>query len=93
MDEHEALVLVLFYAPWCGRCKTIAPKIDNLDEHYDDDELKVMKIDIDKHKLKWQEHGITGVPTIKFYKDGKNVETLLRGGQVYQIIDTIDRYL
>ena len=96
LDEHEALVLVLFYtrSSWCGPCKVLAPTIDQLSEQYGD-KLKVVNIDIDteSHWFSDHHHGVTKIPTMKFYKDGENVATLEGAASKQQIIETINKSL
>ena len=64
------LVLVDFFATWCGPCKMLSPIIDELSE---DRSLEVVKIDIDKNEDLVKEFGIMSVPTIVLLKDNKEV--------------------
>ena len=91
--EQEALVLVFFYADWCGPCRMIAPIIDELDEQYDDDELKVIKINVDGNSQIPQLQQVLGIPTMKFYKDGEQVSMLVGASSKKHITETIDEYL
>ncbi|MDG2455817.1 MAG: thioredoxin domain-containing protein [Bacteroidia bacterium] len=66
------VVLVDFYATWCGPCKAMAPHVETMKKKYGD-ELVVLKVDTDK-SLEVSEHfKINAIPLIKIYKNGKEV--------------------
>jgi thioredoxin len=68
----DKLVLVDFYATWCGPCKMMAPHIEVLKEKYKG-QLTVLKVDTDKSIEVARNFKINAIPMIKFYKDGKEV--------------------
>lgn len=88
----DNLVLVDFWAPWCGPCKMIAPTLEEVSEHYGD-KLKVVKINIDENSLIAQNYGVRGVPTLMLFKTGENIETKVGVIQKSQLISIIDRHL
>ena len=81
LDEYNQIlntgkpVAVDFYADWCGPCKFIGPKFAKLAETHGDN-ITFLKVDVDKANEITQKVGINCMPTFKFYKDGKLVETL-----------------
>lgn len=64
------LVLLDFYATWCGPCKLMDPKIKRLVEKYGD-KVKVIKVDTDKNKTVAIQQQVSELPTFIFYKNGK----------------------
>ncbi len=71
----SGLVLVDFYATWCGPCKMLGPVLEELAE--ENEELSIIKVDIDKHNDLAREYAIMSVPTMIIYKDGKVAKKLV----------------
>ncbi|MGE5455710.1 MAG: thioredoxin [Ignavibacteriales bacterium] len=65
------LVLVDFYATWCGPCKMMSPIIDSLTSER---ALKVVKIDVDQNMEIAQEYGVMSIPTLILFKNGKLID-------------------
>src|SRR5437763_1550943 len=66
----EKLVLVDFYAEWCGPCKMMAPELKKFADQ-NKDKVRVLKVDVDKNPAVAQQLNIQGVPTLMLYKNGK----------------------
>ena len=73
-ETAEGLVLVDFWATWCGPCKMKAPILDQLSEELSEDDLKIVKIDVDENPETAQKFGIMSIPTLLFKKDGQVVK-------------------
>jgi thioredoxin 1 len=71
----EQLVLVDFWAEWCGPCKMIAPIVDELADEYED-VLRVGKLDADVNANTMMAYGIMGIPTLILFKGGEVVERI-----------------
>ena len=70
------LVLVDFWAPWCGPCRAIAPVLEELAETQGET-LTVAKVNVDENREKAAAFGVRAIPTLVLFKDGAPVETLV----------------
>jgi len=70
--KGETPTLVDFHATWCGPCKTLAPILDQL-KSKKGQALRILKIDVDKNPAIADQLGIRGVPTLIYYKNGKQI--------------------
>jgi thioredoxin 1 len=76
VKHSQTPVLVDFGAEWCGPCRALAPIVEQLAGEFHG-RLKVGAVDIDKSKGVATEFGIMSVPTIIFFKDGKQVDKVV----------------
>lgn len=72
-DIAEGLVLVDFWAAWCGPCKMIAPVLEELDAEIGD-KVKIAKLDVDNNQSTAAEFQVMSIPTLLLFKDGKVVD-------------------
>ncbi len=72
ISNSEKLVLVDFNAEWCGPCKKLSPILDKLAKDYSS-KLELVKIDVDQNPTIAKKLRIEGLPTLKMYKNGKEV--------------------
>lgn len=70
VEKSEILVLVDFWAPWCGPCKALAPTIDKIEKEYEG-QLKVVKINIDESPGLAGKFSVMSIPTVILFKDGQ----------------------
>lgn len=69
---QKGLVVVDFYASWCGPCKMMAPELE--DFAMEDGEVKVGKIDVDNANELARDFNIMSVPTLIYFKDGQLID-------------------
>lgn len=71
--KGNKLVVVDFWAEWCGPCKMVGPIIDELANEYDG-KVVIGKVDVDNNPDVTAQFGIRNIPTILFFKDGEVVD-------------------
>jgi thioredoxin 1 len=85
-------VLVDFWATWCGPCRAIAPVIEELAKDYGG-KLKVGKVDTDRNQKYAGQLGITSIPAIFLFKDGKVVERIVGARPKTAFVNAITPHL
>ncbi|KRF30459.1 thioredoxin [Paenibacillus sp. Soil787] len=76
-NEIEAgIVLVDFWAPWCGPCKIIAPILDELSAEIGNT-AKIVKINVDDNPESAAKYNVMSIPTLLVFKDGQLVDQLV----------------
>ncbi|MCS4488263.1 thioredoxin [Streptococcus sciuri] len=73
-ETKEGLVLIDFWATWCGPCRMQAPILEQLETEFDEDELKIVKIDVDENPETARAFGVMSIPTLVFKKEGQVVK-------------------
>ncbi len=82
-------VILDVYADWCGPCKMLAPFLDQI---ADEKNVKIIKMDADANPVETQKFGVSALPTIIFYKDGKEVDRFMGFRAKPQIEALVDQY-
>ncbi len=70
--KSSNLVLVDFWAEWCGPCKMIAPALEEISEEMNEN-LEIKKLNIDENPKTPQEYGVRGIPTLILFKNGEKI--------------------
>lgn len=70
MINGEQLTLVDFFATWCGPCKMMHPILEQLKEKMGDD-IRILKVDVDKNEALSMLYRIQSVPTLMLFKKGE----------------------
>jgi thioredoxin len=98
-DEYDqevvnggGLVLVDFWATWCGPCRMVAPILEQLAEEYAG-QLKIVKVNADEEPDLLGRFNISSIPTILVYNDGEIVSTIIGARPKLGILKELAEYL
>jgi thioredoxin 1 len=80
-------VLVDFWAAWCGPCRALAPKIEEISKTYDG-KVRFVKLDVEANPSVPAKYGIRGIPTLILFKSGKMVDQIV-GNQPKEVIEQL----
>ncbi|EEB12117.1 thioredoxin-2, putative [Pediculus humanus corporis] len=89
-EAGNKLVVIDFYAVWCGPCKQIAPKIEELELQYTN--VVFLKVDIDENEEIAADYDISAMPTFVFIKNGNKLDSFT-GANITKLQSTVDKYL
>ena len=90
--NNETLVLVDFWAEWCGPCRAVAPVLDELSNEFDG-RVKIVKVNIDENPDIPVTHGVRSIPTLMLFKGGQVIETQVGALAKPALADWLNRSL
>lgn len=85
------LLVIDFSAKWCGPCKALSPKFDEL-SHFYKGKIIFIKIDVDENPEIASEYGIRSIPTVLLFKNGEKIDTVM-SNNISEIKNIIDNKL
>lgn len=91
--QSEVPVLVDFWAEWCGPCRGLAPKLEEIAAEMGPGKIRVVKINIDENQAAPQKFGIRSIPTMILFKGGQQVEQLLGNLPKENIVDMLKKHV
>ena len=74
--SKDQLVVVDFWATWCGPCRSMAPHLETLANEYDG-KVRIVKVDVDRNQKTAVTYGIQSLPTLLVFKNGAVVDKLI----------------
>ncbi len=87
--KNNNVVLVDFWAEWCGPCKMITPVLDQLSVEYAD-KLQIAKVNVDENSETPAKYGVRGIPTLLLFKDGEILAQKVGALSKTQLIEFIE---
>ena len=90
--ESEKLVIVDFWATWCGPCRMLSPLLDEVEEEMAD-KVPVVKVNVDDADEIAMRYRIMSIPTLIFFKDGKMVDRTVGAMPKSVLVDKINANL
>jgi len=92
VEQQPGLVVVDFWAEWCGPCRLIAPLLEQIGAEYVG-KVKVTKLDVDANQQTPMRFNVRSIPTLLFFKGGKHVDTVVGAVPKAHLVGKITQHL
>ena len=90
--QQDKVVLVDFWAEWCGPCRQVAPILEEIaGEHAD--KLSVVKLNVDENPRTAADYGVTSIPTMNVYQGGQVVKTIVGAKPKAMLLKDLEAYI
>ena len=88
--KSKGLVLVDFWAEWCGPCKKVSPILDEISEEHG---ILVGKLNIDENPVKPVEYSVSSIPTMVLFEDGVVIKTIIGAKPKHKMLEELAQWL
>ena len=89
INSHK-IVLVDFWAEWCGPCKKLSPILDEISS---ENNLWVAKLNVDENPIKSAEFLVTSIPTMVLFEGGKPVKTIIGAKPKHVLVEELSKWI
>ncbi|MDR3705817.1 MAG: thioredoxin [Paludibacteraceae bacterium] len=91
--KTNKVVLIDFWAEWCGPCRMVGPIVEELASEYEGKAIMIGKLDVDENPDVCEKYGIRNIPTLLYFKDGEVVDKVVGAAQKAVLKEKIDTLL
>ena len=91
IKSNSQLIIVDFWAEWCGPCKQIAPILEEMDSEYKESIL-IAKLNVDHNNLTPVQYEVRSIPTLLFFRDGELLGRTVGAVSKQLIIDKLEHF-
>ena len=88
--KENSVVLIDFWAEWCGPCKKVSPILDEISNEKG---LIVGKLNVDENLQKPSEYGVSSIPTMVLFKDGNPVHTVIGAMPKHKLLAELAQWI
>ena len=88
--EAHNLVLIDFWAEWCGPCKKVSPILDEISNELG---LWIGKLNVDENPIKSAEYSVTTIPYMVLFKSGKPIKTIVGAKPKHLILEELSEWI
>ncbi|MFH1559052.1 MAG: thioredoxin [Patescibacteria group bacterium] len=92
IKKNQGLMLVDFWAPWCGPCQMMSPIIQELSKEYKG-KVKIAKLNVDENKQAAQEYQVMSIPTLIIFKNGEETQRMVGAHDKETLKEKLDTLL
>ena len=89
INSHK-IVLVDFWAEWCGPCKKLSPILDEISL---ENNLWVAKLNVDENPIKTAEFSVTSIPTMVLFEGGRPVKTIIGAKPKHVLVEELSKWI